>query len=90
VTTKRFVISKREGETRISSTIQHKLRVVLKCYTIKNFNVNQEENTFTFNKTNRIRGIVINDKKLYSGSFQIVLNDNLIEDKEYILIITIN
>ena len=90
MTTKRFVISKREGETRISSTIQHKLRVVLKCYTIKNFNVNQEENTFTFNKTNRIRGIVINDKKLYSGSFQIVLNDNLIEDKEYILIITIN
>ena len=87
--TKTFKISTREAERRLSSTIQHKLRVVLKCYTITNFFLNQEQNSFSFNKTNRIRGIVIKDKNLYQGSFILEKSKELIEGSEYKLIINI-
>lgn len=87
--TKTFEISTREAEKRLSSTIQHKLRVVLKCYTITNFFLNQEQNSFSFNKTNRIRGIVIKDKNLYQGSFILEKSKELKEDLEYKLTINV-
>lgn len=87
--TKSFEISKREAEKRLSSTIQHKLRVVLKCYTITNFIINQEQNSFSFNKTNRIRGIVIKDKNLYHGSFILEKKIEPLEDFEYQLTINV-
>ena len=43
---KSFQISKREAEKRLSSTLQHKLRVVMKCYTINNFSINEENVEF--------------------------------------------
>jgi hypothetical protein len=86
--TKSFDISIRDAERRLASTIQHKLRVVLKCYTIVNFQL--EDDSFTFNKTHRIRGIKINDSKDYSGSYELVKNENPLEDKEYNLTITVN
>jgi hypothetical protein len=87
--TKAFKISTREAESRLSSTLQHKLRVVLKCYTITNFLINQEQNSFSFNKTNRIRGIVIKDKNLYQGSFILEKSKEIKEDLEYELTINI-
>tara|TARA_B100000900_G_C20479780_1_gene674957 strand:- start:711 stop:989 length:279 start_codon:yes stop_codon:yes gene_type:complete len=80
---KSFQISKREAENRLSSTLQHKLRVVMKCYTITNFSFNEESCTFYFNKTNRIRGIVVKDKKMYSGSYVLLTNETPQYDKEY-------
>lgn len=87
--TKAFKISTREAESRLSSTLQHKLRVVLKCYTITNFIINQEQNSFSFNKTNRIRGIVIKDKNLYKGSFILEKSKEIKEDLEYELTINV-
>lgn len=87
---KSFDVSIRKAERRLASTIQHKLRVVLNCYTIKNFEINEEEKTFSFNKTNRIRGIVINDSKNYQGHYTLEKNENPIEDREYILTIIVN
>ena len=75
---KEFDISIREAERRLSTTLQHKLRIVLRCYTIVNFSLNLENNSFTFNKTNRVRGITLNKYP------------NLPEKKEYNLIITLN
>tara|TARA_Y100000389_G_C17468070_1_gene527535 strand:- start:491 stop:769 length:279 start_codon:yes stop_codon:yes gene_type:complete len=80
---KAFQISKREAENRLSSTLQHKLRVVMKCYTVTNFSFNEESCTFRFNKTNRIRGIVVKDKKMYSGSYVLLENETPQYDKEY-------
>lgn len=80
---KAFQISKREAENRLSSTLQHKLRVVMKCYTVTNFSFNEESCTFCFNKTNRIRGIVVKDKKMYSGSYVLLENETPQYDKEY-------
>ncbi len=87
--TKTFKISTREAERRLSSTIQHKLRVVLKCYTITNFILNQEQNSFSFNKTNRVRGIVIKDKNNYQGSFILEKSKELKEGLEYNLVINV-
>jgi hypothetical protein len=87
--TKAFKISTREAESRLSSTLQHKLRIVLKCYTITNFFINQEQNSFSFNKTNRIRGIVIKDKNNYQGSFILEKSKQLIEGFEYELTINV-
>jgi hypothetical protein len=87
---KSFDISIRKAERRLASTIQHKLRVVMNCYTVKNFELNEDENTFSFNKTNRIRGIVINDSKDYTGSYVLEKNENPFEDKEYNLTIIVD
>ena len=81
----KFEISIREAEKRLTSTLQHKLRIVMKCYTIVNFQINENEQTFSFKKTNRIRGIVINDSKTYNGSFVLEKKETSIEGKEYIL-----
>lgn len=86
---KAFQISKREAEKRLSSTLQHKLRVVMKCYTVTGFSVNEESNTFSFNKTNRIRGIVIKDKKIYTGNYVLMENENPTYDMEYSLKINV-
>jgi hypothetical protein len=87
--TKTFEISTREAQKRLSSTIQHKLRIVLKCYTVTNFMINQEQNSFSFNKTNRIRGIVIKDKNLYQGSFVLEKSKHAKEGLEYELTINV-
>lgn len=80
---KTFTISKKQGESRMSSTLQHKLRIVMKCYTIINFSLNEENNTFSFNKTHRIRGIVVKDSKTYTGSYVLTPNENPYYDEEY-------
>ena len=87
---KDFTISTRFATTRLSSVLQHKLRVVLKCYTIINFELNKEENSFSFNKTHRIRGIKVLDKKDYVGSYILEENENPEEDEEYNILITVN
>jgi len=61
----------------------------MKCYTITNFQINENNSTFCFNKTNKIRGITLKDSKDYSGSYSLEKNPNIKEDKEYILIINI-
>jgi len=87
---KEFDISIREAEKRLSTTLQHKLRIVLRCYTIVNFSLNIETNSFTFNKTNRVRGITLKDSKQFSGNFILTQNPTLPEKKEYNLIINLN
>lgn len=87
MTSKSFDIPEKKVGNRISSTLQHKLRVVMKCYTIVDFDIDKEQMTFSFKKTNRIRGIVLKDKKEYRGRYEVTKNDNPVEDKEYNLTI---
>ena len=72
----RFEISNREAEKRISSTIQHKLRVVMKCYTITDFNIDDLNNSFNFKKTHKIRGILFKDSKIYIGNYLLEKKEN--------------
>jgi hypothetical protein len=68
---KGFKINKRTFKKRKLSTLQHKLRVIMKCYTIIGFDLNDEEQTFTFKKTHKINGLRMDDPKDYSGRFEI-------------------
>lgn len=82
MTKREIKVKKSEFEKRKLTTLQHKLRIVLKCYTIKNFILNEEERTFSFNKTHLINKIQMEDKKTISGKYDIQEID-----KEDILVI---
>ncbi len=43
-----FTVDKKRFNRRIKSDLQHKLRVVMKCYTILNFLLNETDRSFTF------------------------------------------
>ena len=68
-----FLIDKGMFSVRASSILQHKLRPALKCYTIKNFSL--KENNYTFTKTRKINGYIFEEPKIETGSFEI-LEDN--------------
>lgn len=79
MTERGFIIKEKIFLKRKLSTLQHKLRVVLKCYTIREFSI-KEENKFTFKKSYRINGIKIDDKKEILGEFRTEkINDNEIK-----------
>ena len=65
-----FKISLKTFRRRKLTLLQHKLRVVMKCYTVNNFVLNDVDNTFSFNKTFKKSGIQINDKTLNTGKFE--------------------
>ena len=67
-TFKEFILTEKQVKRRLPSEIQQKLKVVMNCYTIKNF-VLGENNTFTFQKSHKIHGIRIDDPKTLSGDF---------------------
>lgn len=66
-----FKINKKVFKRRKSSTIQHKLRVIMKCYTIIGLELDDEEQSFTFKKSHKINGLRMDDPKEYSGRFEI-------------------
>jgi len=82
-----YLIDKNKFDKRILSELQHKIRVPLKCYTVSEFKLN-DDNTFEFKKTNRkmIYGTnrVITDKKLHHGSF----TKEDVSDKQYRITLT--
>ncbi len=74
---KDFKITKKIFRRRKLSTLQHKLRVLMKCYTIVNFEIDDETQVFTFKKTHKINGLKMNDPKDYSGRFEVdEIDDN--------------
>lgn len=68
---KDFKINRRTFRRRKLSTLQHKLRVIMKCYTIVGFELDEEEQSFTFKKTHKINGLKMDDPKDYAGRFEI-------------------
>lgn len=80
-----FVISQSSFRRKKLTILQHKLRVVMKCYTITNFLLN-DDNTFSFQKTFKKFGIKIVDDKLNTGSF----NATEIDDNDVLLRLNVN
>lgn len=68
---KDFTIKARTFKKRKLSTLQHKLRVIMKCYTIVDFDLDDEEQTFTFKKSHKINGLRMDDPNEHSGRFEI-------------------
>lgn len=70
MTSREFIIDANRFDRRVLTELQHKLRTVLKCYTITDFLLN-ENGTFRFKKSYMIRKIRIDDPKEYAGSYAV-------------------
>lgn len=66
-----FIIEKKLFLRRKLTILQHKLRVVMKCYTVVNFQLNDNENKFSFQKSYRINKIRIDDSNINTGGYSI-------------------
>jgi hypothetical protein len=65
-----FKINLKTFRRRKLTLLQHKLRVVMKCYTVNNFALNDVDNSFSFQKTFKKSGIQINDTTVNTGKFE--------------------
>jgi hypothetical protein len=83
---KQFIFNSSKFQRRKKTTIQHKLRVVMNCYTIRDFLLNEDDNTFSFKKNYRINGLRIEDKKTLTGNYSLEEMD----DGQCRLTITVN
>ena len=67
-----FKVNLKTFRRRKLTLLQHKLRVVMKCYTVNNFLLNELDNSFSFQKTFKKSGIQINDSTVNTGKFEVV------------------
>ncbi len=66
-----FIIEKKLFLRRKLTILQHKLRVVMKCYTVVNFQLDENENKFSFQKSYRINKVRIDDSNVNTGGYSI-------------------
>lgn len=66
-----FIINKKTFRRKMLTLFQHKLRVLMKCYTIIDFNLDYDTCKFSFKKSYRINGIKMNDPKTYFGRYEL-------------------
>ena len=69
---KDFTVSKRDFNKKKYTVFQHKLRVVMKCYTILELEFEEGERRFTFKKSHKLHGIRMDDPRLYTGTYDIL------------------
>ena len=48
MTTKEFTYSPKDLEKKLKTIIQTKLKTVAKCYSVRNFELNKEQKTFSY------------------------------------------
>lgn len=63
-----FIIDEKVFLKRKLTILQHKLRVVMKCYTVINFKIDENDN-FSFQKSYRVNKIRIDDPTINSGKY---------------------
>jgi hypothetical protein len=66
-----FIIEKKLFLRRKLTILQHKLRVVMKCYTVVNFQLDDNENKFSFQKSYRINKVRLDDENVNTGGYSI-------------------
>ena len=66
-----FDIKSGEFDKRGRTLVQHKLRVLLKCYTVYDFSLNDIDQTFEFKKSYKIRSVKRKDPKQLSGRYEL-------------------
>ena len=73
---KEFYLDKEKDiNRRLRSTIQHKLRVTLKCYTVYDFSLNEIDRTYSFKRSDRIYGVKMNDDRIIDGRYEVEILD---------------
>jgi len=82
-----FKINLKTFRRRKLTLLQHKLRVVMKCYTVNNFVLNDQDNTFSFQKSFKKSGIQINDDTVNTGNFEVT---DIPNSEEILLRVNVN
>jgi len=71
-----FIVKKEDLEIRFMTTFVHKLKTFMKCYTIRDFVVNEETKKFQFRTSHKIGGIRMDYPNLRKGEYEIAETDN--------------
>jgi hypothetical protein len=66
-----FTIHKDDMEIKPIRTLQHKLRVLMNCYTVRDVAIDEEKNEVYFKKTHRINGLKMKDPLYYVAKYEI-------------------
>jgi len=66
-----FKIKKKELEKKPITIFQHKLRVLMKCYTIRDLSIDEVKQKYKFKKSHKINGLKFDDSKEYFGSYEV-------------------
>lgn len=82
-----FKIDLKTFRRRKLTLLQHKLRVVMKCYTVTNFVLNDADNSFSFQKTFKKSGVQFTDNTVNTGRFEVI---EISESSDIILKIYVN
>ena len=69
MTSRSFVIKSEDYNKKKKTIIQHKIRTLLKCYTVQEFSLMEETKTFTFKKTYKINNVQIVSSKVLEGKY---------------------
>jgi len=80
--TRNFQIKKRDFDRKPITIFQHKLRALMKCYTIRDILLDEINYTITFKKSHKINGIKMKDPKEYVVRYEVLEAEN---EKEIIL-----
>jgi len=73
--TKSFKIKKTDFEKKPITTFQHKLRILMRCYTISNLILDEINFTIAFRKNHKINGLRMEDPKEYVGRYEVYESD---------------
>ena len=71
MTSRDFVIPISDYNKKKKTIIQHKIRTLLKCYTVQEFNLNESDCSFSFKKTLRINGLQMTYPTTLYGKYSI-------------------
>lgn len=53
-----------------------KLKILMKCRTVSEVNINKEEGTFTFKKSHRAGNRLMHDPQEHFGRFEVIVTEN--------------
>jgi hypothetical protein len=67
-----FIIKRSDFEKKPITIFQHKLRVLMKCYTIRELVLDEINFTVKFKKSHKINGLKMEDPKEYAGRYELV------------------
>lgn len=70
MTSKDFIVKEEDFNKKKKTIIQHKIRTMLKCYTVQDFNLLEDTQTFSFRQTFRINGVQVVMKKVIEGRYE--------------------
>ena len=71
-----FKVKKIDFEKKPITIFQHKLRILMKCYIIRELFIDDINSIVIFKKTHKISGIKMQDSKQYSVRYEVAESEN--------------